>query len=117
LSYPSKPLIGRRVVVVEGDYLIAMETIQVLADAGAEIAGSLAQLRQANVFLASGEMIDTAVLNIYRCEGISSGGIALSIRARGVPILFQTGYTEHRVPKNLSDAAIADRNLGCSFRF
>ena len=89
-------LAGRRIMVVEDSYFLAMEVKSALEDAGAEVSGpfgngdnALGSLRQS--------LPDCAVLDVDLGEG-DSLDLARALRMRGVPFLFFTGYDASALP-------------------
>lgn len=89
---PSK-IQGRRVLVVEDDPLVAMLIESMLADLECEVVGPLPTLTAALAFLDEGRevAVDVAVLDL-NLDGEPSYPIADALRARGVPVIFCTGY-------------------------
>ena len=86
---------GKRILVVEDEALIAVMVEDMLTEMGCEVVGPAATIAQA-LALAGSEDIDGAVLDVnVRGERIDPVADALS--ARGVPMLFATGYGEVRL--------------------
>jgi CheY-like chemotaxis protein len=86
---------GRRVLVVEDDALVAMLLESMLADLDCEVIGPLPTLAAAMGFL-EGEAqaattVDVGVLDL-NLDGQASYPVADALRARGVPVIFCTGY-------------------------
>ncbi|HKU16987.1 MAG TPA: response regulator [Steroidobacteraceae bacterium] len=91
-----RPLQGRRVLVVEDDYFIALELCTALRSAGAEVLGPARDVESG--LAAIGEQrLDCAVLDI-NLRGRMAFPIAAELRKRGVPTIFATGYDETMVP-------------------
>jgi CheY-like chemotaxis protein len=90
LGQPS--LHGRRVLVVEDDYVIASDLACALEDFGAEVVGPSGSVADALALVkAEGPRLDGAVLDInLRDERVYPVADALS--ACGVPFIFTTGY-------------------------
>jgi ActR/RegA family two-component response regulator len=84
------PLQGRRLLLVEDDYLIADELQKDLAVAGAEVVGPVPSVAEALDLIAS-EALDGAVLDV-NLGGESAYPVADALRACGVPFVFTTGY-------------------------
>ncbi len=85
-------LSGRRVLVVDDDYLVAMVVVEFLEYAGAEILGPLGQANEAIAFIeTNGTMIDGAVLDV-NLHGAKSYPVADALVARGIGFVFATGY-------------------------
>ena len=84
------PIAGRRFLIVEDEALVAMMVADMLADFGAtstHVASSLSQGLEA----ATDAVFDAAILDI-NLNGDRSDPIADALRAKGVPIVFATGY-------------------------
>jgi DNA-binding response OmpR family regulator len=91
-----RPLQGRRVLVVEDDYFIALELCTALRSAGAEVLGPARDVESG--LAAIGEQrVDCAVLDI-NLRGRMAFPIASELRKHGVPTIFATGYDESMVP-------------------
>ncbi|PBB83324.1 response regulator [Mesorhizobium sp. WSM3876] len=84
------PLSGLRVLVVEDAFLIAMDLCDQLKDAGCEVIGPAATVKQALEQI-NGASLDGAVLDI-NLAGERSFPIAQLLTSRGVPFLFLSGY-------------------------
>lgn len=85
-----RPLDGRRVLVVEDEYLIAMEVKRWLRRAGAEVVGPVPNVERALDLIEDGE-IDAAVLDINLGDRGTAFSVADRLNALGVPHLFATG--------------------------
>jgi CheY-like chemotaxis protein len=77
---------GRRVLVVEGDFLVSLATTDLLKNFGCETIGPAASLAAA-VQLAQSEALDTALLDI-NIAGEMIWPAAAALQYRGVPFLF-----------------------------
>ena len=92
-----RPLAGRRILVVEDDFLIAETLAEVLAAAGALVAGPVSTAGEAHAALAEpGSAVDAAVLDID-LHGQKSYGIADAMILRGIPFVLTTGYDVNAV--------------------
>lgn len=85
---------GRRVLVVEDDYLLASDLAAMLRRAGAEVIGPFATVRDA--LRALNEAPDVATLDVQLREE-ASFPIADELARRGVPFVFATG-TASEIP-------------------
>jgi len=81
-------LAGRRVLVVEDDYVLAEYLAEVIGSAGAEVIGPVGSVRDALEALAASP--DVACLDV-RLGDETSFPIADELARRGVPFLFATG--------------------------
>ena len=81
---------GLRVLVVEDEMLVSMLVEDMLEDLGHVPVGPAARL-DAGIRLANSETLDLAILDI-NLGGTKSFPIADVLTARGVPVIFATGY-------------------------
>jgi two-component SAPR family response regulator len=88
-------LSGKRVLVVEDDYLIAIDAARVLSNAGAEVVGPFP--KEASALTAIEPQLDAAILDINLGDGISFS-TAKVLRDACVPFVFLTGYDESVIP-------------------
>jgi DNA-binding response OmpR family regulator len=79
-----------RVLVVEDESLVAMMVEDILADLGHDIVGIAGRLDQA-IRLAGELTIDFAVLDL-NLNGERTDPVAATLRSRGIPFVFATGY-------------------------
>ena len=91
-----RSLEARRILVVEDEYLIAMEVEDVLRDLGAEVIGPFARLEPA-LRAAHREELHGAVLDV-RLDGETVEEVAAALVSRGVPVLLTTGYEGAQLP-------------------
>ena len=82
------PLTGARVLVVEDDFIIAMEIEQVLTEAGAQVIGPCQTVNQAPPMADNG--LSAAVLDI-RLQSETVVAAAQKLAVLGVPFVFYTG--------------------------
>jgi len=102
--------VGRRVLVVEDDFLVSLTTIDFLESIGCEVVGPATRLAAA-VQLAQSESLDAAVLDI-NIGGDMIWPVAEELRRRGVPFLFLSAY--HRlnlVPVLFAAAPLLEKPL------
>jgi len=92
----TKSLLGKRFLIVEDEFLIAMMLEDMLVELGCVVAAVAASPTQALDAIPKIE-IDAAVLDV-NLDGADSFGIAAALRERRVPFLFATGYGGSRVP-------------------
>lgn len=83
-------LTGKRVLLVEDEFLIAELTAGVLEDLSMEVVGPAYRLAD-GLRLAEKESLDLAVLDVNLGEG-RSDPIAQVLQARKIPFVFVTGY-------------------------
>lgn len=86
------PLCGFRILLVEDNALLAMTTDEILRCAGAEIAGPVGTLREAER-LAACEMLSAALLDI-KLDTDEVWSVARILAERGVPFVFCSGHCD-----------------------
>jgi len=83
---------GKRIMVVEDDYLVALALCTVLEEAGASVVGPIARALEAVRLLDHrDEHIDAAVLDVD-LNGEKSYPVADALARQHIPFLFTTGY-------------------------
>lgn len=92
----SGPLAGKRVLIVEDEWLIADDLVRALRAEGAQIVGPAASVEAAMRLLETSQ-VDAAVLDIQLDKGSSVYPVAEALRDLHVPFLFATGFDEERV--------------------
>jgi CheY-like chemotaxis protein len=93
---------GRRVLIVEDDYLIAEDLREQLLSCGAVVLGPVACVADALALLEDGAVPDMAILDI----GLGGGKVypvADALRRRGIPFVFATGYDSWSIPSAYAD--------------
>jgi CheY-like chemotaxis protein len=100
----SEHLKGRRLLVVEDEYLVAADLAASLESLGAEIIGPAASVEEALSFLEKdGVPLDGALLDInLRNERVYP--VADVLTARGIPFVFTTGYDAVAIPSAYAQA-------------
>jgi CheY-like chemotaxis protein len=84
-------LAGRRILVVENDYLIAMLLKDWLHDADVEVVGPVSSVDQALDLIEDEDALNAAVLDMNLGAGEMVYPVANRLVALGVPFLFATG--------------------------
>lgn len=82
---------GKRILVVEDEFFIAMTTCEMLQELGAIIVGPVHTVAEARE-LAMTARIDIGLLDI-NLYGENSASVAAALDARGIPVVFATGYS------------------------
>jgi CheY-like chemotaxis protein len=90
---------GARVLVVEDEPMVSLALQDTLADFGSEVVGAAARLQPA-LDLARDLSFDVAVLDID-LGGTRIDPVAEAIAARGLPIVFVTGYGQDAAPRRV----------------
>lgn len=92
---------GKRILVVEDDYLLAADICRDLRNLGATVLGPAPTPFYA-MQLINGKNIDAALLDI-RLHGTTVYEVADTLRANGVPILFTTAFNQDELPVRFSE--------------
>jgi len=88
---PGERLLGRRILIVEDEAMLAMDLEFTFEDEGAEILGPALSLDAAQKLIDSEPEIDAAVLDVD-VGGHDVFPVASRLVERGVPIVFHTGH-------------------------
>ncbi len=83
---------GRRILLVEDDFLVALGAADLLEGAGCEVVGPAASLAAA-LHLIQSKSIDAAILDV-NIAGQMVWPVAEELQRRGVPFLFLSAYPE-----------------------
>ena len=94
-------LSGRKVMVVEDEFLIADSIAELLRDEGVEVIGPVGSVQKSVELLAATPQIDAAMIDV-NLRGEFSYDVADGLLARGVPFAFMTGYDEGVIPARFS---------------
>jgi CheY-like chemotaxis protein len=94
---PRTPLQGRRVLVVEDEYVLAEDLCRALDAQGAKVLGPASQVRAALELLARGDVPDLAILDV-NLGGEMVFPVADALRRLGIPFVFATEYGQRQVP-------------------
>lgn len=94
---------GRNILVVEDEPLIAMMTGRIVSDLGGAVLGPFSAPREARAVLAT--PIDAALLDV-NVGGEFVYVLAEELTARGVPIVFVTGYDARAVDPRFAAAPV-----------
>src|SRR5215468_10930641 len=82
---------GRRILIIEDEHIVAESLSRALRTWGAIVVGAIATVEQSLAFLDTDSRIDGALLDI-NLRGVSAYAVADALIARGVPLVFTTGY-------------------------
>ncbi|TDK28994.1 response regulator [Luteimonas terrae] len=96
------PLTGRRILLVEDDYLLADALAQALRSTGALVSGPIGTVDGALAAVAELDDIEAVVLDV-NLNGIRVDAVADAVRARGVPMVFVSGYDRNLLPPRFAD--------------
>jgi DNA-binding NtrC family response regulator len=95
-----KLLGGLRLLILEDDYLAALDLAQMVEEQGGTVVGPVARLDQARA-LADMEGLDGAILDVD-LSGETSLPLADELMARGVPVVLCTGYDPAMLPERFA---------------
>lgn len=98
---------GRRVLVAEDEFVIALEVGEALRRAGFEVVGPAATAGEAER-LAAEEPLDAAVLDLELRDGTAVAA-ADALAGRGIPFVFLSGYGAEVLPGHLRGRAVLDK--------
>jgi CheY-like chemotaxis protein len=107
-----------RILVAEDEYMLAEDLALSLRDAGATVLGPAPTVAQAAEIVSDGGEIDGAVLDI-NLNGETIFPVADQLVARGVGIVFTTGYDRSAIPERFVDVPrcekpISMRHIACA---
>lgn len=94
-------LSGRRILVVEDEFLVLMLTEDMLSDLGCESVAAAATIDQA-LTLIEDQTFDAAMLDM-NLDGEKPYAVADALAERGIPFLFATGYVGHDMRNGYRD--------------
>lgn len=86
---------GTRVLIVEDEMFVAMLLEGMLEDLGCEVVATVAQPADAMTAIRDNSF-DVAMLDL-NLDGQPSDAVADALMLLGIPIIFSTGYGEHRL--------------------
>jgi len=103
-------LIGRCVLVVEDDFLIAIHLSDALSELGMQVVGPAASVSQALALLSTPQQVDAALLDV-NLGGELVYAVADALLARAIPFVFVTGYDTHCLPVRFAGIACRQKPL------
>ncbi len=101
---------GRRVLVVEDDYVQATDLCEHLLFCGAEVMGPVACVADALALMEAEPPPDMAVLDI-RLGNETVYPVADALRALGIPFVFATGHDAWAIPEGYASVPRAEKPL------
>lgn len=99
---------GRRLLLVEDEFLIASDLARLLRQQGAVVLGPAATVRSALDLLATDASPDGAVLDV-NLRGELAFPVADELWARGVPFIFTTGYSNDMIPDRFAGVPCCEK--------
>jgi len=106
LSAPA--LRGRRILVIEDEYMAAEDLRRDLENAGAVVVGPVPSIADALTLLAQKEVIDGAILDV-NLRGEKAYPVADALRERGIPFVLATGYEHWALPEAYKNLPRCDK--------
>ncbi len=97
----------RRFLIVEDEFLLALELKALLTDAGYKVVGPASTVAAALQLIASNK--PHAAFVDCNLHGELASGVALTLKAQKVPFAVVTGYDRERLPAAFSDAPFASK--------
>ncbi len=89
---------GRRILVVEDEYMMADDLQYDLEKAGAQVIGPVPSVADALRLLATEEAVDGAILDV-NLRGEKAYPVADVLRERGIRFVLATGYEQWALPE------------------
>jgi CheY-like chemotaxis protein len=99
---PAKAADPKRVLVVEDEYMIAQDMVFELTALGVEVVGPVGTVDLALRLAEAEARLDAAFLDI-NLNGERTYRVADILIARGIPVVFTTGYDENVIPPRYAD--------------
>lgn len=99
----NRALEGRRLLIVEDEYLIALELLSILQHEGAAVFAPISDLNQALEVAEANFPLDAALLDI-NLQGKMVYAAAGKLAEQEVPLVFVTGYERADIPAFFKDA-------------
>jgi DNA-binding NarL/FixJ family response regulator len=94
------PLDGLSILIVEDEFLIAMQLKRIIQDLGGRVLGPVSSV-VAGTEMLQNSAVDAAVVDINLGKE-SSASLAEELLARGIPLVLATGYSEDMLPDRLA---------------
>jgi CheY-like chemotaxis protein len=104
-------LSGLRVLVVEDESLVLLNLEDSLESLGCRIVGPAMRVPHARALVEGGEPPDIAILDV-NVAGEPVFPVAEKLEARGVPILFATGYGRDGLPPPWNSRPVLQKPYG-----
>ncbi|WP_284164791.1 response regulator [Frigidibacter sp. SD6-1] len=98
----------RRVLLVEDEYVIAVDLCAELTSEGAEVVGPVSSVDAALSILKSGAQMDLAVLDI-NLRGKMVYPVADLLAGRSIPFIFATGYDGIAIPRRFGSVPCCEK--------
>lgn len=103
-------LAGRTILLVEDDFIIALDQAAMLEEAGARVVGLAPTVAAALDLVAGSGHLDGAVLDV-NLRGETSYPVADALRTRSVPFVFLTGYDPSIIAADYAGVPVCQKPL------
>lgn len=100
---PLPNLGGRRLLVVEDEFMVAEHIAMLLEEIGCDVVGPVSTIDEALQAIADGGL-DGTLLDA-NLEGISSAPIAVALQSASIPFVVVTGYGTRKLEEQVLDSA------------
>ena len=100
-------LVGRRILIVEDEVILAMDLQILLENEGCEIVGPVPNVKTALETL-SAHRLDAATLDI-NLNGEISAAVAEALRTKSVPFLLTSGYSDKHTDPAFNGAPLVKK--------
>jgi CheY-like chemotaxis protein len=97
-------LLGKNILIVEDEYVLAAECVTALTGAGANVMGPVATCGAAWEILHR-QKVDAAVVDIRLADAQKAYPLAELLRDKCIPFLFATAYDRSEVPREFAGRA------------
>ena len=99
---------GRRLLIVEDEYFIAIDVARRLEDEGAEVVGPVGTVDDALDIIDDALELDGVVLDL-NLSGEMAYPVADALSKRGVPFIFATGYDRSSIPTRYAGVTLCEK--------
>jgi CheY-like chemotaxis protein len=95
---------GLRILIVEDEMMVVLDLEDMIRELGHVVAASAMRIEAALEYAGSAEL-DVAILDV-NVAGRMSFPVAKALQARGIPVIFSTGYGASALPEELRSYTI-----------
>jgi DNA-binding response OmpR family regulator len=103
-------LSGKKILVVEDDYLITEVLIEFLTAAGAEVVGPVANVRDAIDAANSAQHLDAAIVDLH-LRGEVARPVIDALVARGIKVVISTGLPDSELSATYAKCVVRVKPL------